>query len=357
MSHEEAKRLITTTTIFGGRFLAFAPPDSEACCLPVSTSQDDICIDLSPYQCVQAGGVNQGPGSTCDEADCSVPVMGVCCYEDGTCQEVLSDNCDLPNVFLPGQVCGPGICGSDCFFELTDCCSEPGLGVLAVIDCVLALALAGGAGFIFFKSDSLGTCFFVDLSDDPIRDVPGGVELVIANKGDLFPECIACCDGIGEPCPPPIPNYCDLCTTGILGMTGLTLDITNCGQGSLFNTLALLFCDETQSFQGTLDGTFGPPFVDPNGQIQPVQLILDCNGVTGKPAEPLIPNKWVLSIDVFSVIPGICEPWSFHARITAPRGSETVPDNAIFNEVEVSGVVLNNIDSYSIALDWNFLCD
>ena len=57
----------------------FNGPDNGACCLTTS------CVETDLYGCIQAGGIFQGPLTTCDQVDCSNEGnLGACCV-NGQC--------------------------------------------------------------------------------------------------------------------------------------------------------------------------------------------------------------------------------------------------------------------------------
>ena len=76
--------------IEAGWDLAFALTtleETEACCFP-----DGTCLDLLVDQCLSAGGDPQGPGTNCANIDCPV-LLEACCFPDGSCLDLLGPDC------------------------------------------------------------------------------------------------------------------------------------------------------------------------------------------------------------------------------------------------------------------------
>ena len=76
---------------------------AEACCFPSGG-----CGDFIPSRCAAEGGISQGPGSTCAQANCPQPPTGACCYA-GPCVEITAAACAIRGgVYLgDGTECGP----------------------------------------------------------------------------------------------------------------------------------------------------------------------------------------------------------------------------------------------------------
>ena len=74
------------------------PQPPEACCFP-----DGSCQDLTVADCIAAGGIPQGPGSTCATVECPQPPEA-CCFPDGSCQDLVVEDC----IAAGGIPQGPG---------------------------------------------------------------------------------------------------------------------------------------------------------------------------------------------------------------------------------------------------------
>ena len=89
------------------------PAQPVACCLP-----GGACMDLTPTQCHNQGGQSQGPGSACNNVVCGAPI-GACCIANAgfiECRMVTQQqcsalngayqgngtSCNSPNIMCPG---------------------------------------------------------------------------------------------------------------------------------------------------------------------------------------------------------------------------------------------------------------
>lgn len=77
------------------------PCDVVACC------KDDLCEEVSTAQCLADGGMPLDT-DTCEAGAC---VAGACCYDGGTCGEMVQYECDvLAGTLLAGLTCDPNPC-------------------------------------------------------------------------------------------------------------------------------------------------------------------------------------------------------------------------------------------------------
>ncbi|MDP7009041.1 MAG: hypothetical protein QGI78_05665 [Phycisphaerales bacterium] len=88
-----------------------------ACCMDDGSG----CVeDMAVEDCITAGGTWHGEDSVCYGLDCLI--IGACCFEDGTCQDVYNDVCiDALGAFEgQGTACStfvcplPGVTGDEC---------------------------------------------------------------------------------------------------------------------------------------------------------------------------------------------------------------------------------------------------
>ncbi|MFN0151174.1 MAG: hypothetical protein ACKVU1_10780 [bacterium] len=82
-----------------------AAPQTVACCF-----FDGTCADLLADECAAAGGTAGGPGSACATTVCpDQRPRGACCYADGSCADgVLVSDCT--GTAYPGQTCSQISC-------------------------------------------------------------------------------------------------------------------------------------------------------------------------------------------------------------------------------------------------------
>ena len=112
-------------------------PLTQACCINPCTGE---CLDLLPEDCVAQNGAPQGPGTSCSMQLClPAPCVGACCLPDGSCFDVFESICaSLGGVYQGDAVpCSTVQCeqpGACCFPDET--CQ-----VLMVAEC----AASGGA--------------------------------------------------------------------------------------------------------------------------------------------------------------------------------------------------------------------
>jgi len=102
--------IVLCTTFAGEAYGGGAP---GACCFPDGTCQDGLLQD----ECKGAGGVWQGPDSSCD-AGCASGKFEACCFPDGSCVDLPREECLIqggdpqgPGSFCNGPSCDPFLCG------------------------------------------------------------------------------------------------------------------------------------------------------------------------------------------------------------------------------------------------------
>jgi hypothetical protein len=106
-----------------------------ACCLP-----SGLCIqDVDGSTCESFGGVFQGEETSCSNVNCS-PVLGACCFADGSCEELGQIECQSAGGFFQGfgsncdeAKCPPlGACcfpDASCVNDISESACESALGV------------------------------------------------------------------------------------------------------------------------------------------------------------------------------------------------------------------------------------
>ncbi len=106
------------------------PEPVEACCFPSG------CVNLTPTNCLGAGGTPGGPGSTCATFNCNP--TGACCLPDGACVDALSpEDCAIAGGTYQGDdvQCSTVSCPE----PFGACCFESGFCIeLIESDCVIA---------------------------------------------------------------------------------------------------------------------------------------------------------------------------------------------------------------------------
>jgi len=117
------------------------PELPQACCFPAG------CVNLTPSNCLGAGGTPGGPGTACATFNCNP--TGACCLPDGSCVDAISpDDCAIAEGNYQGDntACSTVSCpdpfGACCFstgfcLELTqpDCTVAGGTWAGALTDC------------------------------------------------------------------------------------------------------------------------------------------------------------------------------------------------------------------------------
>jgi len=124
--------------------------ENEACCFPNGT-----CRDILPFDCLQQGGIPQGPGTVCYPGLC--PAQGACCYGTVALLCIVTDQQTCEQQYL-GQWKGVGTNCDDLdgdgvadiceeVQETQACCLPNGTCVmLPVEDCLQMLGTPMGAG-------------------------------------------------------------------------------------------------------------------------------------------------------------------------------------------------------------------
>ena len=62
--------------------------ETEACFL-----SDDICEDIPEDDCIDRGGIPEGPGTDCASVSPNVIETVACCFEDYSCQDMTFEDC------------------------------------------------------------------------------------------------------------------------------------------------------------------------------------------------------------------------------------------------------------------------
>lgn len=113
------------------------PELAQACCFAGG------CVNLTPTNCLGAGGTPGGPGTNCATFECN-PV-GACCLQDGSCVDALSpEDCTIAGGTYQGN-------NSDCTTVTCPdpfgaCCFESGFCLeLTQTDCIVASGTWAGA--------------------------------------------------------------------------------------------------------------------------------------------------------------------------------------------------------------------
>ncbi|NNM25011.1 MAG: choice-of-anchor E domain-containing protein, partial [Phycisphaerales bacterium] len=139
----------TDSTIVTTMFMALGTVDiiyqyreipTGACCFT-----DGECSVLTEEQCVEAGGIYQGDGTTCDPNPC----RGACCLPNGDCIEVTQLECE-GGAALTGALgtttrgpAGPGVYQGDGTTCATVECPQPGACCLPDGSCFITVDVSG----------------------------------------------------------------------------------------------------------------------------------------------------------------------------------------------------------------------
>lgn len=180
------------------------PPETQACCF-----EDGSCDDLLAAECDALGGVPWGPGTICDPNPCPPPYWA-CCFEDGTCLMMQEEDCLISGGYwIPEVDCDPNPCGP-----------------LHAVCCLLE---ANGLCVITYEEDCLEQCgsWMPELGDDcepnpcpPILPPSGAC---CGPDGTCYIEFACTCEhlngdsyvGDDVPCDPnPCPTAVDATTWG-----------------------------------------------------------------------------------------------------------------------------------------------
>ena len=238
------------------------PPIIGACCLPTGG-----CIETTLDECLQIGGVFQGPGTPCD-VFCPPPVSGACCLPDGNCVETTGPECDFIGgiYFGDGSLCTPNLCGPSgagcCFpdgscqnLDPNDCIAQGGTPLPIGQFCDAVGCTPFGACCF-----SDGTC--QDLLEGDCSALGGtfqGGGTTCANTV-CFAVLVPCCFGDGL-CIETDPNTC-INDGGNPGGPGETCNTISCPQ---FGACCLPdgFCVEVSELEcQTLSGVFQGGFTN-----------------------------------------------------------------------------------------------
>lgn len=216
-----------------GRTYRVVAPDAViviACCFG-----DGTCSDLRPAECLFAGGVPQGPHTTCATPDLC-PEPEACCLPDGSCADLIAGFCEA----LGGVPQGPG---SDCLSTNCPpppeaCCLSDGSCVdVAATDCLDLAGIPEGPG---------SSCASVDCNQQAccFSGAPGCLNL----------DAQACIDGGGTPkgpgtrCPQenqscPTSEACCLSDGSCVNLPSVGL-CAAAGGTPLFGTCATVTCPQ-----------------------------------------------------------------------------------------------------------------
>jgi hypothetical protein len=210
-----------------------------ACCF-----QDGTCEELLPADCDEAGGT--ALGGPCDPSPCVA--MGACCLPVGACVELSEDQCasdggayEGPGTFCADVTCpqpDAACCFSDdsCQFVMEAACDE-----------------GGGLWLGFGSSCDPNPC-----SMSP-NDACADAIAITPSLGSVFGEtCLGSDDDTGF-CGTSSPNQGIWYT---VEGTGNVLTASTCNPGSNFDTKIQVFCgtcDELQCVGGNDDATGAPP--------------------------------------------------------------------------------------------------
>ncbi len=175
------------------------------CCGCSCRQSGDVC--MTELECINAGGVYAGDGTSCGGADCDwccmddvlclayIPgggVHGACCLEDGSCIFTPQCNCQSPSgniqgrYTLPGQSCPSPLC-------------TVGACVLSDGTCIVKAEFwcCRRRGSTYLCDGSIcDPCSLADLDGDLIVGVPD-LLLLLAQWGPCPAKCFGDIDGDG----------------------------------------------------------------------------------------------------------------------------------------------------------------
>lgn len=168
-----------------------APP-TGACCFA-----DGTCSVLLQADCLAAGGVYRGDGTTCSPNPC--PQLGTCCALDGTCTFVLEANCT--GAWTLGGACDPNPCTQ----PVGSCCALDGsCTVTTQVNCA-ATWTEGGVCVPNTCPPPTGSCC------DPLGTCAVTIQADCTGAWTMFGVCIP------NPCPLPTGACCLPAGTCLLG--------------------------------------------------------------------------------------------------------------------------------------------
>lgn len=345
------------------RVFMVRPPPTEACCLTIAQNPETFgCLNLVPHQCSQFGGVSLGPGTFCEPKDgdssdqCGPPVIGRCCLDAGGCVVTDQFACQPPDQFTAGEDCSgvPSPCLAFCWFRGAECCGN--IAPEVAITCAQALDITSNLGTPIWYVNFKSTCYLFDTENagSVLEELDDETVIQIPDTGNpTFPDCPSCCNVLGTPCPPAIPDYCTNCAVAQIGTNAFEWTVTGCGVGGnqFPGYLIEIPCiEDSQSWAGVLPsgGGPGPPMNGPDGQFIDMHVEISCDGIIYVPPDPILPDRWVIR---FFTQGESCNaiPWTLDIRLSAPRTTDF--PSVLYN---VDEVLFNNstanVESYAIDL-------
>ncbi|MGP1345669.1 MAG: VWA domain-containing protein [Phycisphaerales bacterium] len=173
-----------------------------ACC-----RSDGSCLELIEDECLAIGGLYLGDGVACGDPDfpCPDDEFGACCLPDGTCIDLIAIECEFAmGVFFPGTDCtaDPNPCAGP---VLGGCCLCDGTCVnLPKDECVFIGTYLGD--FVF--------CGTPGVECPPISDEPGACCLNDGCAELSLCECVAVGGyflGVGTVCSPTVEECSGAC--------------------------------------------------------------------------------------------------------------------------------------------------
>lgn len=163
------------------------PEAVEACCFPAG------CVNLTPTNCIGAGGTPGGPGSVCATFNCNP--TGACCLPDGACVDALSpEDCAIAG----GTYQGDNVqCSTvSCPEPFGACCFDTGFCIeLIESDCVIADGEWAGP-LTDCKTACIASCP-PDVSGDGNVDLVD-LNIVLGTFGQSGPDLQGDADGNGS---------------------------------------------------------------------------------------------------------------------------------------------------------------
>ncbi|MEM7228117.1 MAG: hypothetical protein AAF432_04800 [Planctomycetota bacterium] len=225
-----------------------------ACCLPAG------CQFLDNRDCLDAGGTFGGEGTICSEPDICRPIPGACCFDDGSCEFILPDDCTFAGGIPQsrGQPCDP------CLTPPGACCLVT--GECGVIDADSCEAFGGIPQGAFIPCEAVfcpefaaccfadGACSFVD----PRSCLSNGGVPQGDNTNCMPNPCVnmlgACC--VGDACVVEIEANCILMGGEFQGVGALCL-VATCSTEEPGACCTSVGCLQlTPTFCGFAGGTF-----------------------------------------------------------------------------------------------------
>lgn len=216
------------------------PCDAQACCLP-----DGSCTDLLPRDCLAAGGVPQGQGTSCGGPatgveTCETLSTGACCQPEGACSIESESACgEIGGVYL-----GDGTVCADCEDVPTGACCR---GETCTIETEAGCTMATDPGGVYLGDGTtcagdpctLGACCITETgvcsqTTESACDGAGGVWYDGLTCGDPGVPCGdvngACCLEDGS-CTNTTASGC-FAMGGVHFAEATTCDFVDCGIGA-----------------------------------------------------------------------------------------------------------------------------